>query len=64
MPDYRALANVIGAAPDMYAALEQTVELFESWRDGVFKTLGVHWINEPPAIIAARAALAKARGEK
>ena len=38
-------------------ALVGMVKLFEMWRDGIFKQIGVEWINEPPAIIAARKVL-------
>lgn len=39
-------------------ALRATITLFEAWRDGIFFKVGVIWIEEPPAIIQARAALA------
>jgi len=34
--------------------LEANIILFESWRDGIFKKIGVSWGEEPPAIKAAR----------
>ena len=43
-----ATSNLIAAAPDLYAALEQIV---------------FDWDGEPEDMFAARAALAKARGE-
>ena len=39
------------------AALKACIEMFEAWRDGIFKRMGIKWTEEPPAIVAARAAL-------
>ena len=46
--DVRANTHLIAAAPDLYAALEQIV---------------FDWDGEPEDMFAARAALAKARGD-
>lgn len=58
-----ANAKLIAAAPDLLEACKQSVELFEAWRDGIFARLGIHWIEEPPAIKEMRAAIAKATGK-
>ena len=54
-----ANARLIAAAPELYEALEQMVEIAE---------LTVGWLPTPPGadgpLIKARAALAKARGEQ
>lgn len=42
---------------ELIAACIGCVTLFEFWRDGIFKTIGVEWVEEPPAIWAARKAL-------
>ncbi len=35
-------------------ALRSCIALFEMWRDGIFKNLGVKWEREPPALAKAR----------
>lgn len=52
-----ANANLISAAPDMYAALEMAYEALDTFSVG-----DDDLVTEAP-ILAARAALAKARGE-
>lgn len=52
----QADAHLIAAAPDLYAALEEMVALDEMTSDAM------DWAATPE-VIAARAALAKARGE-
>jgi len=32
--------------------------LFELWRDGIFKDIGIEWESEPPAIVKAKEWLA------
>jgi hypothetical protein len=47
-----------------YSALERCVELFEAWRDGIFKKLGMAWETPPPAIAGARALLSEWRAAR
>ena len=42
---------------ELVKALEAVLELWEGWKHGVFKNLGIEWVHEPPAIIQAREAL-------
>jgi hypothetical protein len=50
----------MNANADLIAAGKAMIELFEAWRDGIFRKLGVAWIEEPPAVRAMRTAIAKA----
>jgi hypothetical protein len=36
------------------AACRGAIDLFEAWRDGIFKRMGITWQTEPPAIIELR----------
>jgi hypothetical protein len=66
--DFPLIVRAVNLHDESYAQLVMMsvdiVELFESFRDGIFKRLGVKWEDEPPAIKAARAILAKAKGEQ
>ena len=55
-------ARLIAAAPDLLKATQGMIALFEAWRDGIFRSAGVTWEVEPPAVLASRAALARAEG--
>jgi len=35
-------------------ACRDCIEMFESWRDGIFHNIGVHWEQEPKGIEKAR----------
>jgi len=30
------------------------VDLFEGWKQGIFKKQGINWIQEPPVVVLAR----------
>lgn len=34
--------------------LEDIIDLFEAWKNGIFKDIGITWVNEPPAITKVR----------
>lgn len=38
-------------------ALQDCVDLFEAWKEGIFSRIGVSWTIEPPAIVKAKALL-------
>lgn len=57
--DNRANARLIAAAPDLLAALEALLPMVAEWHAEFPRHIGD---KEPPAIQAARAAIAKATG--
>jgi len=42
---------------ELVDALTAMLELYDMWRTGIFTTIGVVWVEEPSAVIQARAAL-------
>jgi hypothetical protein len=59
-----ANARLIAAAPDLLAALEETLEsLLAHLRQAHRNTPGETYLNEHPAVISARAAIARAKSE-
>jgi len=62
IPEGRANACLIAAAPDLYAALDELVYMIEAWEKAVrqvIETDPAHGMN----LEKAKSALAKARGE-
>jgi hypothetical protein len=48
---------------ELVDACHRCLDLFESWRAGIFTRLGIAWVSDedaPPAIIAVKAALLRA----
>lgn len=44
-------------SPDVRPILIALISMWEGWRDGIFRRLDIVWLEEPPAIRAARAYL-------
>ena len=44
----------------LLAACKAQLDLFESWKEGIFTRLGIQWEVEPEAVTMARAAIAAA----